>query len=36
MTITALWPVSRNLSPRIRVVVDKLYAAFNTDIARNS
>ena len=27
--VTALWPVSRNLSPRIRVVVDKLYAALN-------
>lgn len=29
-SVTILWPVSRNLSPRIRVVVDKLYAAFNT------
>ncbi|PRD15427.1 LysR family transcriptional regulator [Pantoea coffeiphila] len=27
--VTALWPVSRNLSPRIRVVVDKLYAELN-------
>ena len=31
--VTALWPVSRNLSPRIRVVVDRLYAAFNTETA---
>ncbi|WP_213992573.1 LysR family transcriptional regulator [Sodalis sp. dw_96] len=26
--VSALWPVSRNLSPRIRVVVDRLVAAF--------
>jgi len=29
-SVTTLWPASRNLSPRIRVVVDKLYAALNT------
>lgn len=33
--VTTLWPVSGNLSPRIRGVVDKLYAAFNTETARN-
>lgn len=27
--VSALWPVSRNLSPRIRVVVDKLYSVFS-------
>ncbi|MDH8145912.1 LysR substrate-binding domain-containing protein [Klebsiella pneumoniae] len=32
--VTALWPVSRNLSPRIRAVVDRLYAAFNEETAR--
>lgn len=32
--VTALWSVSRNLSPRIRVVVDRLYAAFNKETAR--
>lgn len=32
--VTALWPVSRNLSPRIWAVVDRLYAAFNEEIAR--
>ena len=29
--VTALWPVSRNLSPRIRVVVDKLFAALHQE-----
>lgn len=29
--VTALWPVSRNLSPRIRVVVDRLYTALSKD-----
>ncbi|TKI06506.1 LysR family transcriptional regulator [Martelella alba] len=29
--ISALWPVSRHLSPRIRVVVDKLYAVLSRD-----
>lgn len=33
-SVTALWPVSRNLSPRIRAVVDRLYAAFNEGTAR--
>ncbi|EJO2872339.1 TPA: hypothetical protein ACH1RB_002936 [Klebsiella pneumoniae] len=32
--VTALCPVSRNLSPRIRAVVDRLYAAFNEETAR--
>ncbi len=28
--VSALWPVSRNLSPRIRVVVDKLHKELNS------
>lgn len=29
--VTVLWPVSRNLSPRIRVVVDKLHSALSRE-----
>ncbi|WP_410173082.1 LysR substrate-binding domain-containing protein [Klebsiella michiganensis] len=32
--VTALWPVSINLSPRIQVVVDRLYAAFSKETTR--
>ncbi len=32
--ITALWAAPLNLSPQIQVVVDRLYAAFNTETYR--